>query len=780
MSQSKELIGPIKPSIRTDKNIVYKNKKYPIDFDLFVKYSNYFAKNRDDYQNVKDIELKIDNYEIVEESVPMFISCCQNDSFEITDSNVFSLYQLSQRYEVSELTKLTSNYITKNNKSLIFQSINIKLLSNQTEAKIDLSQDEELISANFFEYINDDQLLSLPIQILYRIINNDHLQLKLLNESKQTQLIEFLFKCLDKYGRSASVLFLNIDIENERMNYISRLLTYSSEKFDFNMINSKSLSKSSSILMSEMQKLKIEYTTKYNEIVEENQKQKIFYESKIAKLEEDQNSRLSKIESIIESQSKIIDKYRNIKIEKIQIVCQQQFFMPNSIINLEAVIEPKFAFNDEIDWKVAQEVERTVEVVKSDKKSIVLKCLDLNGKVTVKASALDGSGVEATKELILCRLKCEIEVKVDSNQKINGTIKITEITVKLDKSKSKFILNSDDSANLGNSAYESGFVIDSLVKDVTLLKKKGTYYLHALVVDNEGHCEEFVSQPLITNFDGLFNYDCTGNVQQVELEAGTYKLEVWGAQGGCYSSTCYGGYGGYSTGTIKLASKTKLFIVVGKSNNSQTGGYNGGGKGGTFEHPGNHNVMHSYGGGGATHIGLKSGELVSFSNDFSSNLLIAAGGGGGAVEKIKFDGNLSIGGCGGGCSGGEGNCPESGDRLGKGATQNSGGKGGSRSDWSEDGKFGHGGNCKNPSSEFASGGGGGGFYGGGSGGNSGPGGGGSGYINTSKLTDAVMYGYKVTTSSSVESKTCSTSNKSSNAVSNFAKEGNGFARITLL
>ena len=62
----------------------------------------------------------------------------------------------------------------------------------------------------------------------------------------------------------------------------------------------------------------------------------------------------------------------------------------------------------------------------------------------------------------------------------------------------------------------------------------------------------------------------------------------------------------------------------------------------------------------------------------------------------------------------------------------------------------------------------------------GPGGGGSGYINTSKLTDAVMYGYKVTTSSSVESKTCSTSNKSSNAVSNFAKEGNGFARITLL
>lgn len=72
-------------------------------------------------------------------------------------------------------------------------------------------------------------------------------------------------------------------------------------------------------------------------------------------------------------------------------------------------------------------------------------------------------------------------------------------------------------------------------------------------------------------------------------------------------------------------------------------------------------------------------------------------------------------------------------------------------------------------------GGGGGFYGGGGGVS---GGGGSGYINTSKLTNACMYGYNVSTSSATETKTYSTTNVSETPTSNYAKAGNGAARIT--
>ena len=77
------------------------------------------------------------------------------------------------------------------------------------------------------------------------------------------------------------------------------------------------------------------------------------------------------------------------------------------------------------------------------------------------------------------------------------------------------------------------------------------------------------------------------------------------------------------------------------------------------------------------------------------------------------------------------------------------------------------------------GGGGSGYYGGGpSAGHGAPGGGGSGYINTSKLTNAFMYGYDASTSSATTTKTYSTTNVSSTPTSNYAKSGDGAARIT--
>lgn len=58
------------------------------------------------------------------------------------------------------------------------------------------------------------------------------------------------------------------------------------------------------------------------------------------------------------------------------------------------------------------------------------------------------------------------------------------------------------------------------------------------------------------------------------------------------------------------------------------------------------------------------------------------------------------------------------------------------------------------------------------------GGGGSGYINTSKLTEAFMYGYNVPTSNGTATKTYSTTNVSSTPTSNYVKSGDGAARIT--
>lgn len=513
MDQSKEYINAIKPPIRVNKNLVYKGKTYPIDFSLFKKYSNYFYANKDKFKSIKDIELQLDNYEVTENDILMFIACCQSEPFEITDTNVFPLQQLSIQYEVSELNNFTSIYINKNKKTLIFQSLLYRMQNQNSMVNFDLSNDEKIIASNFFEYINDDQLISLPISVLYRIINDEALNLKTMDSTHQDQLFEFLFKCLDKHKKPGSVLFLNIDLETERIDLLTRLLRDYSNIFDFNLINPKLLAKNASYLLNELNKLKIEYSQKCSDFESENQKQKELFESyiksfndskieliqsnnllkeKIDNLEKEQNNKLIQLEEKLNEQAKKLERYTNIKVKSIKIISDSKFLLPGSKVTLTADVQPEFAFIDGVEWKIVQEVEGTVEIDSINNKKLVLKCLQRN-KVTIIASSLDGSGVTDSKVLVSKFLKGTIEISVQQNQTIKGTIKVTEDgECKLDKSKSKFILNSNSSPHLGSNEYEDGSVLDSLIKEVSFAKPRGTYYLHVLIVDNGGNSNEII------------------------------------------------------------------------------------------------------------------------------------------------------------------------------------------------------------------------------------------------------------------------------------------------
>ncbi len=145
------------------------------------------------------------------------------------------------------------------------------------------------------------------------------------------------------------------------------------------------------------------------------------------------------------------------------------------------------------------------------------------------------------------------------------------------------------------------------------------------------------------------NFAYTGSIQEFTTTcAGTYKLEVWGAQGG--SGDVAGGKGGYSYGNIQLNEEEKLNVVVGgagsRGGNQQgaTGGYNGGGN-----RTASSDACGS--GGGATHISKQAGTyttLASYQNasTASNYVLIVAGGGAGSQVGIS-------GGAGGGTTGGK-------------------------------------------------------------------------------------------------------------------------------
>ena len=279
----------------------------------------------------------------------------------------------------------------------------------------------------------------------------------------------------------------------------------------------------------------------------------------------------------------------------------------------------------------------------------------------------------------------------------------------------------------------------------------------------------------ITTTEWVFDY--TGSEQTFIVPyTGIYKIETWGAQGGSYSTTYYGGYGAYSTGFINLSKNNRLYVNVGgagvgstASRSSYQGGYNGGGRGVDDPNNSGDRGLAGSSGGGATHIARESGLLSSLNNSLN-NILIVSGGGGGSS-------NRNSAGNGGGIKGNDG-YSANGTNLswnGYGGTQTSAGNSSSSSDATAGG-FGYGASANTWGT-----GGGGGYYGGGvGGGNYNSAGGGSGYIGNTNLTNKHMTCYNCTTSNEEATKTISNTCVDANPVVDCSKTGNGYAKITYL
>ncbi len=247
-------------------------------------------------------------------------------------------------------------------------------------------------------------------------------------------------------------------------------------------------------------------------------------------------------------------------------------------------------------------------------------------------------------------------------------------------------------------------------------------------LDNEG--KVFNGNVIMQNEDkNVFEFDYTGSEQVfTALNTGTYKVELWGAQGGNNDSRL-GGRGAYTSGLIELNQGDTFFVQVGGQGSVANStyaensiGYNGGGAGVPYT-----GQINGTGGGGATDIRLTSGEWNNFES-LSSRIMVA-GAGAGLANWMNPVSNAAPG---GGLIGNPGKQYQSGSlyyRNSTGGTQVSGGVEGYGAYGGYPGVFGIGGN---PQSGHGSGGGGG-YYGGGGGGYNGgvvgSGAGGSSFIS---------------------------------------------------
>ena len=280
--------------------------------------------------------------------------------------------------------------------------------------------------------------------------------------------------------------------------------------------------------------------------------------------------------------------------------------------------------------------------------------------------------------------------------------------------------------------------------DTKIWLTNGEFYLNGVitdhtlkntVIDYKFNDNNYLTCGVSSNtLNPAYAIDYSGKEETITIiRDGVYALEAWGAQGG-HRGTYRGGYGGYAYNEIELSVGDKLYVNVGELGTDTKSGYNGGGPVGS----------NRSGGGGATTIAGKSGLISSpIVPDYVYNV---AGGGGGATSYCCCCGGYETGYSGGGAVSERNIIGQSGYSYGK--ATGYGGGGGYRAQSGDNGD--------------------------------GRGLGGSGYIGNPLTYNGVMYGFNVPENTGATTKTYSTTNVSSEPISRYAKQGNGYAKITYL
>lgn len=220
---------------------LYKGKQYLFNMKLFKCFSQYFQKNKQMFKGKSNIELVDESEpdsEYSESSINDFINFCQSKQITLNKTNVLPLHKLAKKYEVPSLVNATNKFISVHKKDVVLEL----LLLGQDADDTDNHEYEDMISINLPEYLTDQRLLSLRLPVLHRILSKYSQKNSLKTDPEErSKFIEFLFKCLDHFGREASVLFECVDFGSNSGTFLNRLMKEYSEKFDFHFINDQQL-----------------------------------------------------------------------------------------------------------------------------------------------------------------------------------------------------------------------------------------------------------------------------------------------------------------------------------------------------------------------------------------------------------------------------------------------------------------------------------------------------------------------------------------------------------
>lgn len=381
------------------KFFVYRNERYPFDYDFLKRTSTYISKNDQKFRTQTNINLVDDqSIDLSPESIRNFILCCENQKFHVNESNVFNLHFLSVRYEVAYLQNITKKYITDHQDHFALES----LLAKESLNIDDTTFIENIISENLFSYINKEGFLLLPIPVLYRLIKRYTDKSNQEDNPNNENLVDFLFKCLDKHGKNASILFSLINLENYQINVIQKLLSEPYYNiFDFTFINS-TLLKTTKDLSSMLSRLEIKYSqelTSMKQLHSEFERMKEQFETKFIP-----------------------------KAESISITPHLNSINADEEVTLAAVVQPENAIKI-VKWSVSdnkmQIKNANGEVDEYVGSKIILRGIH-DGESTLTAMAIDGSNIQTKVTVSIFQRVKSITIEPNvSKISINEEVKIT-------------------------------------------------------------------------------------------------------------------------------------------------------------------------------------------------------------------------------------------------------------------------------------------------------------------------------------------------------------------
>lgn len=729
-----------KENEKTDENQYFERiEEIKTSKEELLRKLRYFKRRESEINQMNEIFIH-DSYSV--NHFKEFIDTLESHEIEINDDNIDEFLELSHKYEYTELEQELSTF------SMTRPDIHTIITKNKVD-EIDQRKEEKL-SKHLDICLHNSNFINFPLPVLARILNSPE---RVVHDHHL--LFEFVHKVIEKYKTDTKEIEKKSECDEETRMNLEILLSC----LDYNEMTNEELD----TMMNEDEMMSIfnarHLKERMKKLIEEERKQKIRYstiEARLATLERQHseyeqqmqlclNENLRSMKEKIEQQEKIISESHE-KQEK-----QEQ-----RINELEDRLRHFDENQNESHMSINESI-RSMKIKISEQENKLKQYFE-------EKELLARTLTEKTKKLEYMETKIalrgRINAVVNSNQTIEGSINVESLN-EIDSTRSKYIINTNKSETLGENEYRSGTKITSYNQHFSFAKTPGTYILHALIADKLGHIQEITSDPLTVRID-KYKFKYTGRVQAVRLLPGKYKLEVWGSSGGENYQTCHNcsysghaGKGGYSTGTLTLSQETTLYVYVGGSSKSSSGGWNGGGKANPT----------GPGGGGSTDISLYGNEGSTEWNtaDHLYSRLIVAGGGGGSSHTNHPE---CYGGSGGGSNGetsGHGN---------QGGTQTSGYQ------------FGIGEDSTTNGSE--SGGGGGGWYGGRAytgGGWCPGGGGGSGFVYSSSTASNYPSGCKLSSSFYLtNSQTISGKNEiptTSGSGTERGHSGNGYALITL-